>query len=493
MSEPRGKGAVLKRRVLGVGFIVLVLGLIALSVAGQQHAFRDVVTIKLETDKVGNQLAVKSDVKARGVFVGHVSKITPTPNGAVLDLQINPAHAAQIPKDSSARIMPKTLFGERYVQLTFESLSGPRMAEGDVIAQDRSSAAIELGQSFEKLLPVLRAVQPHKLNSTLTAMANALDGRGKELGQTLSELGKYFGELNPHLPELQQNLRELAKFSDNLESVAPELIETLDNFRTSSKTLVDKRENLAATFATVNIASQDLEEFIRANKDNIITVNKVSKKTLQLLAKYSPSVPCVTSQMAAAVPKIDAALGKGTSNPGLRAKVVIGPTQEKYTPGQDEPELHPGIGGVDDQGKDWGQYRGPWCVDPLHPDIPSVLPVPYKFIRFTDGSNPADKPDPRSEWDSKGLPCDAVNVFGNRVPAAWLKSCAPGTRPENLGGTTGGGGSSVPASSPADTPEENALLAQLLSVQIGMDVDQMPSWGSMLVGPLYRGAEVEIR
>lgn len=491
MSESRGAHSVLKRRLLGIGFIVIVTGLIALSVAGQQHAFRDVVTVQLQTDKVGNQLAIKSDVKARGVFVGAVSNITPTSDGAVLDLELTPQHAAQIPKNASARIMPKTLFGERYVQLTFPSMAGPKLAEGDVIPQDRSSAAIELGQSFEKLLPVLRAVQPHKLNSTLTAMANALDGRGADLGETLGELGTYFGELNPHLPELQSNLKELAKFSDNLESVAPELIETLDNFRTSSKTLVDKRKSLESLFTTLTVASQDLEQFIAANKNNIITVNKVSKRTLKLLAKYSPSVPCVAEQMAQALPKIDKALGKGTTNPGLRAKVVIGPTQEKYKPGQDEPELHPGIGGKDDKGKDWGTYRGPWCVDPNHEAIPEVLPVPYKFIRFTDGSDPADKPDPKSEWDSTGLPCDAVNVFGNRVPDAWLKSCAPGTRPKNMPG--GSGGSAVPSSSPVNTPEENTLLANLLSAQIGMDVDSMPNWGSLLVGPLYRGAEVEIK
>lgn len=483
----RGAGAVLKRRILGVGFIVLVVGLIALSIAGQQHAFRDVVTIKLQTDKVGNQLAVKSDVKARGVFVGHVSQITPTPEGATLDLELTPAYAAQVPKNATARIMPKTLFGERYVQLSFPTMAGPKMAEGDVITQDRSSAAIELAQSFEKLLPVLRAVQPHKLNSTLTAMANALDGRGEELGQTLSELGEFMGELNPELPELQQNLRELSKFSDNLEDVAPELIQTLDNFRTTSKTLVDKRQNLASLFSTLNTASQDLEQFIAANRNNIITVNKVNKRTLALLAKYSPSVPCVTSQMAEALPIIDKALGKGTSTPGLRAKVVIGPTQEKYKPGQDEPEF--GGLGTDELGK----YRGPWCVDPHHPGIPDPLPLPYKFLRFDDGSDPKGEPDPKSdEWDAKGLPCDAVNVFGNPVPPSWLKECEPGTRPKGMAGGSGGGGGS-PSSSAVNTPEENTLLSQFVSVQTGMSPDEMPGWGSLLVGPLYRGAEVEIR
>lgn len=483
----RGFGTVLKRRLLGIGFIVIVLALISLSVASQQHLFRDVVTIKLQTDKVGNQLAVKSDVKARGVFVGTVAKITPTPEGATLDLALDPEYAAQLPKNATARIMPKTLFGERYVQLSFPSLSGPKMSEGDVITQDRSSAALELAQSFDKLLPVLRAVQPEKLNSTLTAISNALDGRGKQLGDTLVELGDYLGELNPELPELQQNLKELAQFSDGLEEVAPELIDTLDNLRTTSATLVDKQRNLAALFDTLTTASRDLEDFIAANRDNIITVNKVNKRTLATLAKYAPEVPCVTSQMAEALPKLDAAFGKGTDTPGLRAKVVIGPAQEKYKPGQDEPEF----GGIGTD--ELGTYKGPWCVDVHHGDVPDPLPVPYKFLRFNDGADPSGEPDPRSpKWDKEGLPCDAVNVFGNKVPKDWLKECKDGTKPTGMAGTYGGGGAAAPASE-VNTPAENNLLGQLVSVQTGMDPKQMPGWGSLLVGPLYRGAEVEIR
>lgn len=486
MSEARGAHSVLRRRLLGVGFILLVVGLMALSVAGQQHAFRDVVTIQMKTDKVGNQLAVKSDVKARGVFVGAVSKITPTADGATLDLELNPQLAAQIPQDVTARIMPKTLFGERYVQLSFESMQGPKMREGVVIEQDRSSAAIELYQGFEKLLPVLRAVQPHKLNSTLTAMANALDGRGKDLGQTMAEMGEYFGELNPHLPELKQNFTELAKFAGNLDEVAPDLIAMLDNFRTTSQTLLDKRRNLESLFSRLSTASQDLESYLRANRDNIIAVNKVSKRTLEVLARYSPQLPCISSQMAESVPKIDKALGKGTKNPGLRAQVVIGPAQEKYKAGQDEPEF--GFLGS----KEWGTYRGPWCVDASQLDrIPDPLPIPYKFLRFSDGSDPADEPDPKSEWDETGLPCDIVNIYGNPAPQKWLEACQPGTRPKGMPG--GGGGSAVPTGTGVNSPQENQLLGELLNVQIGMDADTMPSWGSLLVGPLYRGAEVTIK
>lgn len=489
MSEQKHSAAViLRRRLLGVGFIALVIAAGALSVASYNHSFRDFTNITLQTDKVGNQLGVKADVKARGLIIGYVKEIVPTEDGAELRLRLEPDKAPLVPKSASARILPKTLFGERFVALEFASADGPKLEEGDIIPQDRSKAATELYQAFEQLLPVLQAVQPHKLNSTLTAVANALEGRGTDLGKTFAELGEYFGKLHPHMPELQENLKQLATFSGNLADVAPDLVEALDSFRTPSKTIVEKEAQFAEGLRSVTRASADLRRYIAANKDNIITVGKVSRPTLELLAKYSPSFPCVMDQMAKSVPIVDKALGKGTKNPGLRARAVIGPAQEKYRPSEDDPAFGRKIGGKDANGKDWGTFRGPWCIDPLHPDMPEILPLPYKFLRFQDGTK--QYPDPKSEeMDETGIPCDAVNVFGTPVPPVWLQSCAPGTRPKG----TQQGGAAAAASPMTDTPEENALLGTFMGLQYGFDPADMPSWGSLLVGPIFRGTEVEIR
>lgn len=478
----RGAVSVLKRRLLGVGFIALVIGGVALSVASFNHAFDDYTTISMQTDKVGNQLGKKADVKARGLIIGHVSKVTPTPDGATLELRLDPDKAQLVPKSASARILPKTLFGERFVSLQFDDASGAKLADGDVIPMDRTRSATELYAAFEKLLPVLQAVQPQKLNSTLTAMSNSLRGRGKDLGATLSELGAYFGELNPHLPELRENLDELAKFSNNLADVAPDVLQTLDNFRTSAKTLVEKQQSLQSVYDTLITASGDLESFIAANKQNIIQVNKVSKPTLRLLAKYSPEIPCISEQMADAVTVIDKAMGKGTDKPGLRARVVIAPNRGEYEPARDEPRFN-------FTGKDG--YRGAWCIDPTVEGVPSPFPYPYKFL-YMDGGGKRP-PDARTEWDETGVQCDMFTTFGNPMPERWLKLCKPGTFPKRTWRGDGGGGGSTGGDSVANSQAEHLLLSELLSLQTGASATEIPGWSGLLVGPLYRGAEVEIK
>src|SRR5205814_5685678 len=132
--------------------------------------------------------------------------------------------------------IPKTLFGDRYIALQIPANPAPQhLRAGDVIGQDKSTKAVELEAALEHLLPVLQAVQPEKLSSTLTAISTALDGRGKQLGDTLSDLGKLVGELNPQLPQLQHDVAALAEFSDHLNGAAPDLVNALDELTVTSK------------------------------------------------------------------------------------------------------------------------------------------------------------------------------------------------------------------------------------------------------------------
>ncbi|MGH3516649.1 MAG: MCE family protein [Haloechinothrix sp.] len=472
------RGAVtLKRRLLGIAFIALVIGGIAFSIASFNNAFTPFTVVELRTDKVGNQLGLKADVKARGLIIGRVGSVTPTEDGATLLLELDPEKAELVPKDVSARILPKTLFGERFVSLQFEGGgAGPKLANGDVIPQDRSESAMELGEAFERLLPVLRAVQPEKLNSTLTAIASALEGRGDELGATLSELGAYFGDLNPHLPELQHQFEALADFSHNLSDALPDLVQTLDNLRTPNQLLVEKRQDLESVYATVTGASTDLETFLAANKQNIISLGEASRPTLELLAKYSDEFPCVVGQMADLVDRGNKAVGKGTAHPGLRAEVVITPNRGPYIPGRDEPEFN----GLD---KDL-DYRDPYCVRP--DKLPKPLPYPYPPFAIDDGSE--HPPPARSELDGKPFPCDAIDTFGRPTPEGIRDQCAPGTAT----GASGGGGAAA-GDSLANSTAEHLVLTELLGLQTGMDAQQMPGWVGLLVGPIYRGAEVIVK
>ena len=117
-----------RRRVQGLAFLVVLALLVGLSIATYQKAFTEVARVTLETDTAGNQLQEASDVKVRGVIVGDVREVKATVEGASIELAIRPEFLDQIPADVSARLLPKTLFGERYVALQLPGSARPGAA-----------------------------------------------------------------------------------------------------------------------------------------------------------------------------------------------------------------------------------------------------------------------------------------------------------------------------------------------------------------------------
>ncbi|MGH8938663.1 MAG: MlaD family protein, partial [Actinomycetes bacterium] len=179
-------------RTYGIVFLIVLALLVGLSVAIYNKTFVDVVNVTLETNRVGNQLAPPADVKLRGMIVGEVREVHSDGEQATIDIALKPETAGLIPADVSARLLPKTLFGEKFVDLQAPARpSRQRIAEGDVIPQDRSATAIELETVLDNLLPLLRTIQPEKLNAALNALATALEGRGERLGENLELVDGY--------------------------------------------------------------------------------------------------------------------------------------------------------------------------------------------------------------------------------------------------------------------------------------------------------------
>ena len=196
-----------------------------------------------------------------------------------------------IPDNVSAQILPKTIFGEQYVNL--ELPKDPRAARsrrGDQISQDRSQGALETAKVLGDLLPLLQAVQPAQLNATLTAMATALQGRGEELGQTLVHLDSYLKQMNPHTQQLIDDLARLSKFSDLFNQVAPDLLSTLNNLQTTSRTIIASKSGLDDLFTTGADTSAVLQSFLADNEQNMITLVDTSKQVYGLLAAVRAGV-----------------------------------------------------------------------------------------------------------------------------------------------------------------------------------------------------------
>ncbi|MET8677264.1 MCE family protein [Streptomyces sp. NPDC004647] len=283
-----------KLRLYGIVFIAVLTLLLSLTVATYQQVFTSVVRITLEADTLGNQLDPRSDVKLRGLIVGEVREVHADGKKATLDIALKPEHVSLIPADVHARLLPKTLFGEKYVELVPPPGSSERhIRAGDVITQDRTKAGIELQEMNDNLLPLLRAVQPGKLNATLSAWSTALEGRGDKIGDNLVRLDSYLRKLNPHMPDMQRNISRFADVAEIYGDAAPDMMRVLKNSVSNSRTLIEKQAQLESVLTGTATASDTWRGFLEQNSDRLITLGRVSRPTLALFDRYSPQYPCL--------------------------------------------------------------------------------------------------------------------------------------------------------------------------------------------------------
>ncbi|MDD7938497.1 MCE family protein [Actinomycetospora lutea] len=461
-----------RRRLMGVAMLLVIALVVGLCLANFNKVFKSTETVYLRTATVGNQLSKQGDVKVRGVIVGEITSVDSDGSGAVIEMAMDPDFLPTIPSNTTATLIPKTLFGERYVSLGIPPNASSRpLQEGDTIAQDRSENATETEEVLNNLLPVLTAVQPEKLSDTLGAISQSLSGRGEQLGDTLVLLNQYVEGLQPALPDLQANLRALAPTADIYNQAAPDLILALDNLVTTSRTLVEQRAAFEATFRSVTSASNVTTDFLRANRENIIALAASARPTLELLARYSSEFPCLFRQLTDVTPDINNVLSPTT---GVLIEAEITIDNGKYVPGE-EPQY------LDD--------RGPRCyqIEGQAPQFPPGGPI-------RDGSIP---PDPSAATEDayaggQAGEIDEDSQTGDDSPAS-------ARQPSGGGQTTGQAasgrvdGANIGLPNMPNSPEERQLVTEVTAMQMGLRPAEVPSFAPYLAAATLRGAQAVVR
>lgn len=438
--------------MLGLIFFLVIIVFIGGTIMSFQGVFKSADDVTLVTDSAGNSLIPNADVKARGMVVGTVKAINPGSDGKVnVVLGIEPDKLSLLPTDTTARILPKTLFGERYValQVPENSQGAATLTAGSEIKTDASGNAKEVQDLFDRLLPILKAIPPQDLNVTLTSLSDALSGRGEQLGVTFDQLNTIFSKVNQNMPALQGTLRGLASFSQTYSQALPDVIDGLDNLRITGNTLVERQGDLRTLISTLGVAATDTTAFLNTNKVDLINLFIGSKDYLWGLANQSPVFGCTFKNFADLVPESRNIVGEGTPNPGVRVGLQFVNPRGRYLPNQDEP-------------RNFEVNRGPTCYK-----VPTNgRPFPqYPGGGLADGSYqpPSRNPGPRTV---PGMPRAQFST----TPAGNIKT-----------------------TNPFDDATYRAQLQVIYGGATGVEPGKVPPWVTIIGGTALQGAQVTIK
>lgn len=272
-------------------FTVITL-LATLSLASYDRVFRKYIAVTLTSDRAGLLMETGSKVKLRGVQVGRVGGIDGGRKPATLRLEIDPAQVRFIPANIEAEIKATTAFGGKYVDLIYPNHPSPHLLTAGQEVRSRN-VSTEVNTVFQNLVDVLHKIDPTKLNSVLTALADGLRGQAAAVGTAITDATQVLDAINPRAESLRADWQALKGFSDAYGGAAADLLRTLDAATRTSTTLTSQRAALNALLLNVIGFATEGSNLLEPNKSNLIEAVNTARPTTELLYKYNPVYTCM--------------------------------------------------------------------------------------------------------------------------------------------------------------------------------------------------------
>lgn len=244
-------------------------------------ALDDVYQIEASFAAAGQGLIQDSDVKIHGVNIGRVARVTLEDGRARVRMDIESGE--RVPVAAQATIRPKTLFGEKFVDIEPGNTeeTGPFLGDEDEIRE--TLGGFELEKVLTDLYPILQVVKPEQLNTVLSTLAAG----GEDLGPTVNRALGNFAELADvqarHAADTQEFLDDLALLSGELADKADDLVAAAADLNTVLPDLNARGDELAVFLDQAARLSRDVADVLEANRPFMGKAVTEGGKTLQVL------------------------------------------------------------------------------------------------------------------------------------------------------------------------------------------------------------------
>jgi phospholipid/cholesterol/gamma-HCH transport system substrate-binding protein len=345
-----------------VVFTLVVIVLVYLQFRGD---FLPRTQLTMLADRSGLSMSPGAKVTYNGVQIGRVTDISEVTTGdkpeAKFLLAVDPKYLKLIPANVDAKIEATTIFGPKYVSFTLpKNPDSQRITSSDVI--DVSSVTDEFNTLFQTVTSLTEKVDPVKLNQTLSALAEALNGQGAKFAQAIRDGNAVLADVNPRIPTFTSDISRLADVADIYTQAAPDLIPTLGNLATTGRTLTDERGNLdAALMGAIGFGNSGEDVFTRGEPFFVRALSDLIPTT-KLLDEYSPELFCTVRNFHDINPAVAAAVGGNGYSLNTTSEILFA----------DNPYVYPdNLPKVNARGGPGGK---PGCWQPISRDL---WPAPW--------------------------------------------------------------------------------------------------------------------
>ncbi len=182
-----------------------------------------------------------SDVRVLGLPAGSVRKVEVEGDQVLVELAI-PTNI-KVPKGAKAQIVPQSLIGERYIQLSPAYKDGmDTMQDGEEITD--TIVPVEPDEALAALKEFLDSLDPEGIGRLVTNLDEDLAGNGEALNDTLGSLSELVATFAAKDDVLLRIVDSFDRLSATLVTRETQLGEVLDAFAEASQVLADERDSI---------------------------------------------------------------------------------------------------------------------------------------------------------------------------------------------------------------------------------------------------------
>ena len=277
---------------LALLLVAMIAGGATLCLAAFNRSLIPTVPVTLTSDRSGLVMEPYAKVKMRGIQVGRVATVSGGTNTVSLQLDIDPDQIERIPANVEVRINEVSLFGSKFVELIYpQHPSRQHLAAGAVLQSQ--NVATEVNTVFQNLVGLIKQIDPAKLNSVLSALAEGVRGQGERIGQSITNASQVVDALNPRTTIIGADARAARDVSDTYSAAAQHIIDTLAAVTTTSSTVTSQSRQLDAVLTGVIGLSQAGINVLGPSRANLIQGVNTLATTTGLLMKYNPELTCM--------------------------------------------------------------------------------------------------------------------------------------------------------------------------------------------------------
>jgi virulence factor Mce-like protein len=293
--------------LIGAVTVLVILVAVFLSYnANQGLPFVPTKQLKVDIGN-GSDLVLGNDVREGGFRIGVLSEMKPIalPNGQVgaqLTLKLNQANG-NVPVDSTATILPRSVLGTKYVELN-KGTSSKMIPDGGTLKIGHTSVPVQ----FDDIFKTFDARTRTSIQQDLVGFGDTLAARGSAVNDTISSLPELFRHLQPVASYLSAPSTQLTGFFDSLNAfmgtVAPVA-------QTNAQLFTD----MATTFEAIQRSPQALESTISESPSTLdvsTTSLRAQQPFLTDFATLGHFLQPATAALVGALPHLNPAIEIGT-------------------------------------------------------------------------------------------------------------------------------------------------------------------------------------